>query len=82
MSTCITETNDIAVPVRDGGLVSLVFGLAEYAEGEADKTFKTCKMAQISGRKTRKGMPKYMVNKKNSINITIRTCKKGIRNVN
>lgn len=44
LATCTTETNDIAVPIREG-LESLVFGLAEYAEGEADRTFKTCKMA-------------------------------------
>lgn len=35
------ETRDIADPVRDGGLDNLVFGFAENAEGEADKTFRT-----------------------------------------
>ena len=39
--TCITETNDIADPVSDGGDDNLVFGLAEYADGEADRTFRT-----------------------------------------
>jgi len=34
--------------VREGGLDSLVFGLAEYAEEEADRIFITCKMAQLS----------------------------------
>jgi hypothetical protein len=36
---CITETSDIADPVRDGGDANLVFGFAEYADGEADRTF-------------------------------------------
>jgi hypothetical protein len=39
--TCITETKDIADPVRDGGDANLVFGFAEYADGEADRTFRT-----------------------------------------
>lgn len=39
--TCMIETRDIADPVRDGGLDNLVFGFAKYAEGEADKTFRT-----------------------------------------
>jgi hypothetical protein len=39
--TCITETSDIADPVRDGGEANLDFGFAEYADGEADKTFRT-----------------------------------------
>jgi hypothetical protein len=41
MITCITETNDIADPVRDGGDDNLEFGFAEYADGEADRTFRT-----------------------------------------
>lgn len=41
--TCTTETSDIAGPVRDGGFDNLEFGLAEYAEGEAPRTFKTYK---------------------------------------
>jgi hypothetical protein len=41
MITCITETNDIADPVRDGGDANLVFGFAEYADTEADRTFRT-----------------------------------------
>lgn len=39
--TCTTETNDIADPMSNGGLESLLLGLAEYAEGEAERTFKT-----------------------------------------
>ena len=46
-NTCITETSDIADPVRDGGVASLVFGFAEYADGEADRTFKTYKCTYI-----------------------------------
>jgi hypothetical protein len=33
--------------VRDGGDANLVFGFAEYADGEADSTFKTYKRADI-----------------------------------
>jgi hypothetical protein len=40
--TCITETREIAEPVRKGGLDNLVFGLAEYAEGAAVRAFNTC----------------------------------------
>jgi hypothetical protein len=32
--TCKIETKEIADPVSDGGFPSLVFGLAEYAEGD------------------------------------------------
>lgn len=46
-NTCITETSDMADPVRDGGVANLVFGFAEYADGEADRTFKTYKCACI-----------------------------------
>lgn len=38
---CTTETRDIADPVSDGGLESFDFGLAEYADGEAERTFST-----------------------------------------
>lgn len=39
--TCITETNEIADPRSEGGLVNLDFGLAEKAVGDADRTFNT-----------------------------------------
>lgn len=39
--TCTTETKDIADPVSDGGFDSLAFGLAEYAEGDAERTLST-----------------------------------------
>lgn len=39
--TCRTDTNEIADPVSDGGWDNLAFGLAEYAEGDAERTFKT-----------------------------------------
>lgn len=38
---CTTETKDIADPMSDGGLESFDFGLAEYAEGEAERAFST-----------------------------------------
>lgn len=38
--TCITETKEIADPVSEGGLDNLELGLAEYAEDEAERTFK------------------------------------------
>lgn len=41
LHACKTDTKDIPVPVSDGGLDSLDFGLAQYAEGEADRTFST-----------------------------------------
>lgn len=46
--TCTTETNDIADPVRDGGFDNLDFGLAEYAEGEAPRTFIAYKLHKMS----------------------------------
>lgn len=39
--TCIIETNEIADPVSDGGFDNMDFGFAEYAEGEAERTFNT-----------------------------------------
>lgn len=39
--TCTTETKEIADPVREGGLDNLVFGLAEYAAEDAERTFNT-----------------------------------------
>lgn len=39
LHACKIETKDIRVPVSDGGLDNLDFGLAEYAEGEAERTF-------------------------------------------
>lgn len=39
--TCTIETKEIADPVSDGGFDSLDFGLEEYAEGEAERTFST-----------------------------------------
>lgn len=45
--TCTTETKEILDPVSDGGLDNLLSGLAEYAEGEADRTFKTYKKKTI-----------------------------------
>jgi hypothetical protein len=47
-NTCITETSDIADPVRDGGDANLVFGFAEYADGEAERTFKTYKTCRYT----------------------------------
>ena len=47
-TTCTIETNDIAEPVSKGGFDSLLFGFAEYAEGEAERTFKTYKAIQES----------------------------------
>lgn len=41
--TCTIETNEIADPVRAGGLDSLSLGLAEYDDEEPDRTFKTYK---------------------------------------
>lgn len=38
---CTIETKDIADPVSEGGVDSFDFGLAEYAEGEAERTFST-----------------------------------------
>lgn len=38
---CTTETNDIMDPLSEGGFDSLDFGLAEYAEAEAERTFIT-----------------------------------------
>lgn len=38
----------MAGPVRDGGEANLVFGLAEYADGEADRTFRTYKCPQMA----------------------------------
>lgn len=40
--TWITETREIAEPVSAGGFDNLDFGLAKYAAGDADRTFKTC----------------------------------------
>lgn len=37
----MTETKDIALPASVGGLDNLVFGFAEYAALEAERTFKT-----------------------------------------
>lgn len=42
-TTCTTETSEIADPARDGGVSSLELGFAEYAEEEAERTFKTYK---------------------------------------
>lgn len=42
-TTCTTETRLIADPVSVGGVDNLDLGLAEYAEGEAERTFSTCK---------------------------------------
>ena len=39
--TCTTETNEMEDPVNDGGLDNLELGLAEYAEGDAERTFNT-----------------------------------------
>lgn len=39
--TCTTETKEIADPVKAGGLDNLDFGSAEYAAGEAERTFST-----------------------------------------
>lgn len=41
--TCTTETSEIAEPVSDGGCDSLELGSDEYAEGEAERTFKAYK---------------------------------------
>lgn len=45
--TCTTETKEIADPVKVGGLDNLDFGLAEYAAGEADRTFSTYNIKQL-----------------------------------
>lgn len=45
--TCKTETSEMADPVSDGGFDNLEIGLAEYAEGEADNTFKTYELHYI-----------------------------------
>jgi hypothetical protein len=45
--TCITETRESAEPMRKGGLDNFVFGLAEYAEGEAVRAFNTCKKCAL-----------------------------------
>lgn len=37
----MTETREIADPDNCGGLDSLDFGLAEYAEGDAERAFRT-----------------------------------------
>ena len=47
MSTWTTETNEMEDPEWDGGAESLDFGLAEYADGEAESTFKTWNIRQI-----------------------------------
>lgn len=39
--TWTTETREMEVPVKAGGLDSLELGLAEYAAGEAERTFNT-----------------------------------------
>ena len=41
--TCTIETNEIADPVSSGGSENLESGLAEYADWEAERTFKTYK---------------------------------------
>ena len=38
---CTTETNDTTDPLSDGGFDILDFGLAEYAEADAERTFTT-----------------------------------------
>lgn len=37
--TCTTETSEMADPVSKGGLDNLELGLAEYADGVAERTF-------------------------------------------
>lgn len=44
--TCTTETKEIPDPVSVGGIDSVDFGLAEYAAGEAERTFSTCSIRQ------------------------------------
>lgn len=41
LRTCMTETNEMEDPVSDGGLDNLDLGLAEQADGEAERTFNT-----------------------------------------
>lgn len=45
--TCTTETKEIPDPVKVGGTDNLDFRLAEYAAGEAERTFSTCSLRQL-----------------------------------
>ena len=42
----MTETSEIADPFSCGGLNSLDFGFAEYAEGDAERAFSTWRIKE------------------------------------